>query len=376
MTKRFLNDVGATTLFFIFVLVPIFFFLAGISLDVTLYYSQKRRAQRALDEAAMFALKYLPYQEAAAQSISAFLERYPEISDHVQIDVTADTVNLQLLAPAQLIFPAYFGYTGEIPFAALSRAQSMPLDAILMYDASSYLAPDLPLGAPWGDVVDWPAADLFSFDLTVLQDEDGDGSPSPIDSRLLTQQCFNGAFSAIKRAVISTHSFLSAFDLNAVGVGSFPGNVPFVSIHHPVLPQAEDGELGQTELHPFSSQYMKTDYCLAAAKREVNTLKYQMPLANSGLTNLWTPPTGAPFAYDPENFLFNQDYEPYMPLSEAVWSTTTRQGETGNLQDIFTNIRTTLMTVGPIERRGGLVHKARKAAVVIFGDMPYQDGER
>lgn len=65
-----------------------------------------------------------------------------------------------------------------------------------------------------------------------------------------------------------------------------------------------------------------------------------------------------------------------MPVAEAVWSTTTRQGETGNLQDIFTNIRTTLMTVPPIERRGGLVHKAKKAAVVIFGDMPFQNGER
>lgn len=365
------SESGSSTLFLATFVVPVFFFLGGLSLDMTLYYLQKRNAQAFIDEAVVFAQRYLPYQEAARSSLIAFLEKHPALFAHLDVEVTADTVALSGLVPAKLIFPAYFGYTQDIPYSIFSRAQSRPTDALVLLDVGDYMAPDYPVGTPWGDSFSWPEAQFFSGIFPILYNS-GSG-PQPIDARLVTQQCFNQAFSPLKLAAIETTNFLSSFSLNAVGVSVFPGNSPFISDLTAVSVAPEAGSQSNTTFSPYVSQYMQSSYCAKAAEYEVNTPGYQFPESQSALTGLWTPQSGAPVSMvSAENYDYDPAYDPYLTPGEAIWSRAARKGEIGDISDILNAVTTKLLSAAPVERRGGLVHRASKAAFVLFGDLPHE----
>ncbi len=370
------NHAGSSTLFVATFVLPVFFFLAGLSIDLTLYYLQKRNTQAFIDEAVVFAQRYLPYQGAAESSLRAFLERQSNLTAYLQTAVSADSISIEGLIPARLIFPRYFGLTQQVPYHVYARAQNRPADSLVLLDVGDYLSPDYPLGNTWGNPQDWPAASFFSNTIEILQDVDRDGTPEAIDAGLATQQCFNPVFSAIKQAAIETSWYLSGFSLNAVGVSVFPGNEPHVSDLSEIQVATPSGSPSRVVFAPYNSQYMRNSYCAAAASEEINVPGYQFPSPPGTLQGIWQPAPGAPAMVDPQSYDFNMEYQPFLTLAESIWSRAVRKGQVANTSDLLDTLRAKLIASAPIIQRAGLSHRATKHASIFYGDLPYQNGQR
>ena len=242
---------GSISFFVAAFVIPFLFFLFSLSLDLSKYYTETQKAQKAADDAALFAYRFLPFGDQAVIAARNFLNDYGNLAEGAEITADGHSVSIALNATSALSFARLFGLQAGVPMAAYARAWGTPLDAFIALDSSAQLGPAVPTGTPWGESDQWPAAYFFDA-LHPLYNQG-----VQIDPRLLTQRCFNPAFSALKKAAIAAYDYLSISPQNAVGVGFYPGAVSPLDLARDTLPggvvDAGRGEARFETLRAFSS---------------------------------------------------------------------------------------------------------------------------
>lgn len=365
------REAGASAMLFISMFfLPVIFFLGGISFDISKYYLERREIQRVLDDAALYAYRYLPYSETAQTVAASYISDYPIVSPgEVQFDITSDTVQLRYSGSVQLQFGSFFGFPEGVPVGVLSQASGTPYDALLLLDVSSYQAPDVLTGTVRGNPADWPATQYFASNPKYQPDHDGDGLPDEVDPVLRTQQCFNPGFSSLKLSLIETYNFLASFSWNQIGVSVFPGNGAFSNDLRPVVPESEAGAPGVVQFRPYQGAFVRDDDCAASALNEVNAPQYNFPEGISAVST-WYPPQGGPQMISPVTGAYDPDYEPYLSVKEAIWAKASDRSQVQNIDDVLAAAFANLYSTGGIEERNMLSSQVFRTAVIFAGDVP------
>jgi len=371
--KEAKGESGAAMIFVATIILPLFIFLLGITLDVSRYYSESRQAQTVLDQAALYGYRYLPFTDAAQTAVMNYLNQYQDMSAGTSITTTPDTISLSFSRNFNTLFTKYFGIDVEVPIALFSQSTGAGIDALILMDTAAYLGPDItfPFDAPWDSQ---PVSTFFQNEFPIYHDLGETGEPELLDPLLATQQCFNPAFSALKIATIRTYEYISTFSRNRVGLGFYPGLGGFIDFARPVAPSASDGEPSDVHFLPYYGSLVSTHLCAAAAERELFHSGYQMPESVSGMTGLWQPQAGAPVnMISPLNWQFDPDYSAYLQAKETIWSRV-RRANPQNSPDMIALLQSTgsaLMSTAPNSNTRSL-----KSIIIFAGDLPYVAGSR
>jgi len=359
---------GSVMIFVAGFVLPLFWVIYTLTLDLGGYFTEAQRVQKSLDDAAMHGARFLPFPEVARGAAERALAR-GGLTAHTTISASADELSLLYTTSHPFAFPALLGLNAALPLRLTARTRGTPYDVFIALDLSSYLAPAIVngIGAPWGNSGSWPPAQFFATSFSLPW------QGHPIDPRLLTQQCFNPAISSLKRAALETFEHLGAFRMNTVGVALYPGTGSEVTILHPVTPAAGPGGvsfLTNAMLYPG----LRNEHCAAAAEQEVWHEAYRFPEANRRL-----PPeerSGTPEAMIlPPSWDFNPAWASQLLLREVIWSSGVR-GERGDLGDLLTTMRAELLGAPARPERGGLVNEVLKSGIVLAGDVPWVGDER
>ena len=366
---------GAVFIFIAAVMLPLMFFCFTISLDLLSFYRERIRVQRVLDDAAMLAYKFLPYQREALQAANQYLEQSGYSRQVFRTAVDGDGITIAYFQTLPIPFGAYFREAAGFPVKVYSRVRGTAFDTYIAVDRSRYLAPDGPLSELWGEERDWPAAYFFSHQKQ-FREYKADGSSSEVNSRYLTQLCFNPPFSALKMAGIRVYEYLAGFKLNAVGLGMFPGGgVDSLDEVRPLqygLSSVPGG--GEADFPSYNWSFRANEYCAAAAENENQAGHYHFPILNPRIEGLWRKPAGAPQMIVPGVWTFNEQYRSYLRTAEVVWS----QAAHHSLPQSHLVLQSVLAKVMPsvFTGRGGLVNSALKRAVILAADVPWAEGRR
>ncbi len=376
------SQCGSVTLLVAVTILPLLFLGLALSVDMANYYGDTRAVQSALDDAAMHAYRFLPYQADAERAATSYLAtRYPqyfENGQNVEMRVTGDAIALRYVGRSPLVFPRLFGLLTQsdvpedISIAATGVARGTAMDVFIALDASAqYMAPPL-AGPAWESDTDWPAAGFFQ-NLHTFIGADG----QPIDARVATQQCWNPALGMVKRAALRTYQYFSAFNRDQVGVGVFPGYGAYVDVLRDVLPLDVPVESGaEAKWVDFYGEARGDAYCAGAAEREVNEAKYRLP---SNMENLptWTPPSGAPAQMVvPPTWNFDPDYASYLRVSQAIWSAASRDGGMPEFASLLQYSASMLLGAPILETRTSLKMQTMKIGFIFAGDLPWVAGTR
>jgi len=374
---QFLSDCkkeekGSMAFFVAAIVLPLLFFLFSLSLDMSTYYTENQKLQKVLDDAALHAYRFLPYMEDAEVAAHSYLAQYGDLADNTDIVVTEDSVSLLSQKLSHLTFARLLGVDIGIPMTAYSRSRSTPFDALLLIDRASYLSPDPVAGTAWGDFSSWPAASFFQ------QANPISGADPTLNPVLLSQQCFNPAFSAIKTSAMQLYEYLISFQLNSVGVVVYPGNGNFVSTAREVLPGRDIAGGGEASFISYFANYSGNEFCAAAAERENLYTQYQFPAANSKLEEegAFFPPAPV-HMITPGSWQYNPQYQNHLRTREVIWSQATHEGSQAvNSARVFEEVHARLAGSVSVLERGGLVHRPVKTAVIFAGDVPRIGGLR
>lgn len=370
------RESGTVLLYGMLFTLPFLIFIGATVTDVASYYGQIKKAQHVADEAVFIGQKYLPYQEAATSAVLEYLRSKGYAPEGIDLEIEGDRVALTLEAPSTMTFARYFQRDAEYTHTVFASAQSKPIDAALIMDTSFYLGPDLFGEEAWGDERDWPTAQVFEDNIQIENTSAG----KRVDPRIATQQCFNRLFSPLKRATLAIYDYLSAGELNAVGVSVYPGTAPFIRQIRPVKPQPQPGSPSDIDPAEYKSEEFRGSYCAAAASMELQHLSYRAPDSSNYIPKNWTPADGAGQIVDNQDYLFDDAYGPYMTMRDAIWSQAVSR-HSGSVRDIFTNIKTQLYAAEIVETRARLKQSPTKLGIVIMGGLPrdrgyvYPDGD-
>lgn len=268
----FASSTGSTVFFTVAVLLPALFLFFALSLDLSKVYSDNQNLQDAVDSAALLAAKSLPYKSAAENLAYNYLNQQKiNAANHYAVSVAATTfegqvedqstskkamVTVDVSGTSSLIFAKYFGLD-SMPIRAKATAAVNPMFANILIDASYYMAPsvftydgngrhlrpdnfyDTADGISWKD--DLPASQLFFRPKDLPGDSpynnisaeskpiyfkgSTDDEYKKIDPKILTQQCYNSSFTAMKKTAIQIYDYLSSFPLNSLGVMVAPSGL-------------------------------------------------------------------------------------------------------------------------------------------------------
>ena len=362
---------GAAMIFVATIILPLFIFLLGITLDVNRYYAESRNAQTVLDQAALYGYRYLPFTEAASTAAVNYLGQYQDIQAQTEVTVTADSISLRFTRNFRTLFSRYFGINLEVPIALYSRSTGAGIDSLILMDTASYLGPGIPNGPAWADQ---PVSSFFDSEFPIYHDLEGTGLPQLLDPLIATQQCFNPAFSALKIATIRSYEFLSTFSRNKVGLGFFPAPGGYVDFARAVTPPVASGTSSDIAFLPYTGSLVSTHLCGAAAQRELHHDGYQLPESVAGMGGLWQPQSGAPVdMISPLNWQFDPEYANYLQAKETIWSRVVRANplNTPNMAALTQSIGASLFSVAPDSNTRSL-----KSVILFAGDLPYIDGVR
>ncbi|MCB0352162.1 MAG: hypothetical protein KDD64_01520 [Bdellovibrionales bacterium] len=378
--RRIQRECGSTMIFVAAVVVPVLFFLFSLSLDIARYYAFSRGVQGVLDKAVGYGAHYLPYTEAAEAAVGAFLSEHDRaVRDGVTTVVTPERIALRFESTISLPFAQYFGIGSAVPVFAYAESQSSPNDYLVLLDSSSYLSPSMPLGSIWSgsDGV----ADLFSSNVTLYHDADGDGIPEQINRELVTQQCFNRAFSALKLSAIRTYEFLAASRENAVSVAVYPGIGTFANEVTPLTPEPALEDESDAQWIVYEGGYVSNDLCAAAAEREISHDAYKFPSLRNSLS-VWRPDHNRPaFITHPDgnnDYIYEPEMNGYLTTRESLWSQVAK-GNSGNrpsIRYLLDHVATKLVAAPAVASRGNLATTANKIAVILAGDLPWEGNQR
>ncbi len=372
---RFGDCRGSIAFMLAAVLLPFLFLLFALSIDVTRFLREEQLAQKRVDDAALFAYRFLPFQHEAETAARNYLSQFESNGGQPDVAVDGDSVTVRYQAHSVPTFAQFFVPQTLLNYSVLARARGTPFDTFIMMDAGAYLAPDTLTGTPWGDEGQWPAASFFENEYKFKF------NGVDVPARLVTQQCFNPLFSAVKLTSIQVYEYLAGFRYNSVGVGIFPGSSgAWVDTVRPmqfgaraVLDDAGN-QWGEASFKVFNVHFGSSELCAAAAERELSHLGYRFPQRAQALPGLWQPPDGAPQMIASGNWRFNSDYRQFMKLSESLWSRVAHQ-EAPNSDEVLLDLYSRILPV-QYQERGGLMNESRKTGIIIGADVPYAGGAR
>jgi hypothetical protein len=370
------KECGATTLFVAAVVLPMLFFVFSISLDVSRYYTAHEKNQKVLDEAVLYGQRFLPYQKEAKEVTESYLNSHGLDSNVVSVEVDGDKVAAFLNAPLQLTFPRYFGLDANVPMAVYSRSRGSPLDVLIALDASTYLAPSVtgPASAAWGDSSVWPAATFFAQEQRVYE------GATALDARIVTQQCFNEPFSALKQSALQSYEYLSAFSKNAVGLAVYPGYGTYVDILRDVHSSDERTVgAGEADFSAYQDLHNSNVLCAAVAEREQSHAGYVFPSANQHIETGASPGAAGSLVLVGPDWMSNQlNANALLALRarESIWSQAAREGTSGDFAELLREARSRVVGSLAFDSRGGLGSISSKVLFVFAGDVPWQGGDR
>lgn len=366
---------GSAIVFLAAILLPLLFFLFGITIDVARYYSETRTVQNVLDEASLFGNRYLPFSQAAESAVTSYLHSYREVAPFTAVEVDNRSITLRYVRPFELFFPQIFGINLEIPVSAFARSNTSPLDVLIAMDTSSYLGPTLPTGEPWDND---DAAQFFELYPILFAPDEG-GPPQPINPQLLSEQCFGRALAAIKRTTITTFEYLSSIQLHSIGLALFPGDfTPLELVRAPIAP-LRSGDPSDIPFLAHAGSFVSNDLCAAAAQQEPYLEPVKFPVSNPALGGLWTPPDGAPARLiEPPAWHFNPEYGPFLRASQLIWSQVRRDNEANapNTPQVILQAGAAVLSAENRPSRGAISDAVTKIIIVIAGDMPWSNGLR
>jgi hypothetical protein len=353
---------GSVAIIFVGLFLPLIFFLFSLTLDVATYYTDQAKVQTALDESALYAYRFLPNITAAQDAALNYAARFTGM-EGLTAEVSDSAVVLRVNRRSQLTFAKLVGVSdATLPLSVVSRVRGAPVDALVVLDTSSAVAPVFGASG-WGSLGEWPAAQFF---------DDLGG----VSAREKTQRCFNPVFSALKSAAIDTYRYLGASSVNSVGLGFYSGvaSSPLVSAREvaplPRLPATPP----EVSFIGFADPYVGPSLCAAAAQAEVATPQYRFPEGNTDL------PARGSFAGRPYEMIspstrnIDPAYLPFLQGEELIWSQAAASDPaTGSA----IALRTALLSVLAGERaagRGGLSARPSRMLVWLTSQLPSEGG--
>lgn len=364
---------GSVLVFILAAVVPLFFALSSIALDVSRTTLKLSAFQADLDTVALHCAKYLPdltkVDEAARQEWRALGH-----TQELQVEVQEDIVKLQSSSRLVPTFASFFEQFDENYFISLparSSARIIPNDAALILDRGSNGAPDIFSSGDqgWGDPREWAPATLFSDE--VFPQKNG----IAVNARIATGHCFNPTFSKAKGALLTTLRHLDSFALNKIGLFDAPGALGEVGIVKEISfkssalpPKILDTHIDwnvdryeyaeEPELDAFP---VKSIFCAAIADEELRSeiSHYKFPE--------WIAGVGAPLVNHTEWSVFDG-----YPLSfeKVIWSKSIHTERKMDLRLVLSSLRGYLFMQAPERRRGGLARQTRKLALIFSPNIP------
>ena len=380
---------GSISLYIAAIVLPLTFFLLSLSVDVGAYVTETQAIQKIADETSLYASRFLPAVSKAKSAVKKYLNDHKisvinlgdenSESRNADVMISADSVQIDISSNVPMSFANIFmkilgegSNSARIATSARSLARATPLDILVSMDIGSYMAPLAPSDDPWEDVDIWPAAEYFNG-------QDIRYASELVDKRLLTQQCFNQAFSALKKITIQVYETLSSFKRNAIGLSFFPavGRPVYNSrLVTPFIPESDIGSIGEASFQTLGREviatgpYSSDEWCAASAEREIDHLDYRFPEENTDLRNI--DRSLAPSSIiSPIDNKYDPLYSTFLEAREVIWSKAVNPNSAGNFVEVLKNIHDQTLGVSAVVARGNLVSHAKKVAIIFLGDLPY-----
>lgn len=355
-------EYGAVTIFFSAVILPLLLFTFSLSMDISAYLKASGDYQQAIDDAALYSFKFLPFEHEARVAAERFL-RQSGIGDSATVSVDSSGVSISLVTQVDIFLASYFGIDAGIPVSLFSRAKGTPFDVFVALDASGYTAPNPLADAPWGSVV----AQLFQTSEYRFFD-----NGQEIPAALISEQCFNPVLSELKRGAIRTYEALATYPMNALSVAVFPGSGSFaIDTVRSLSPGGRRADVaGEADFTSYVGIFGSDVLCAASAERE-SYLAHElgMPSAIEG--------GGPNQIVDILNDELDPASLPYISTAQVLWSQVARVGRVGNFSSLLQKMQSTLLSGEHSSlKRGGLQGQALKTAFIFAGDIPWVNGER
>ena len=367
---------GSITFLTVAALLPLIFVLFSLSLDLERYYTESNRLQKALDETALYAERFLPRVELARQAAQSYLARFKIAPTAAITQVGAHSISISVNAAHHLTFPGALGVDISLPLRVTSQAWSKPFDMLIALDSSSYLAPAAQVGGrAWGEESEWPSADFFRNFLPRYQ------AGVQIDPRLITQQCFNPVFSPLKLAAIRSYDYLAASALNSVGVLLFPAATGNIWELRRVGRTGDRGaQQGEADFDSLSHSAQAQDsWCAASFEQEFSTPGYNLPARAPGIPAAWEPgpESGRPSSMVvPGTSEYDTAYQPWLQTREALWSRAVQADRSADIAALLSAIEGELLGAASRGERKSMAERGTKGALILMGDLPRQGGVR
>ncbi|MCB9029485.1 MAG: hypothetical protein H6619_00400 [Deltaproteobacteria bacterium] len=385
--KKVNSESGSTLFLIVTFLMPLMFLGFVFSIGLVKFYTELERNQEHLDSAVMLAAQNLPFQAKAAAVAQDYVTRKlgAAVATNLTITTASDAVLLELNETSFIPFASYFSDAAAIPYKLTSQARVTPTDMLLMVDSSSYLAP--PAGSEWDSALpSWQASNVF--DNLSLNPPTYFGLPSKV---AMTQRCFNPVVSPLKKAAIDIYDYISSMQMNAVGVSFFPSDFgPALTFESRrvkrggfeydnaglLVPEAKledygfldggvlfsDANCGAAAEDPFLNTY-----ALSNITGEYSSLSEYPSAECSPLPD---------FALDQETaFRFNDSREQCLNARDVIWTRGVRN-TTADIDQVLWNARQQVDGSISVPGRGGLETSARRAVIIVAGDLPYKSGNR
>ena len=386
---------GAITLFMAVFVLPILFFLLTLSIDVRGYLQAELATQKVLDEAALYAWRFMGSESdgpnAAIAHAKKYLERYPDLFAHTSVEKEGDLLVLHYAGNSPLFFGRLAGMlTGSatpqgIPLHVTTRARGTVYDSVLAVDRSAYLAPSLgnPEARLWGSETDYPASPLFENAFPI----------AGIDARRATQACFNPFFSRFKEAALSTLEGLQAVSMNSTALVMFPGGygpaTTLKSLSRPMIaPQADFNETsevidesGQRTIDDehvirggtIMSRYpVENRFCAAIAEDTDSPRGYWPPSRRLG-----TDPLGSHKRMIlPGSWRYNEAYDPELTAADVLWTRAVRSDALPSTSAVLEHVLPVILGDPARSDRGGLKNRSVRNIVIFAGDLPREGTSR
>ena len=388
--RRSAQERGSILLFIAVGIIPILFFLCTLSIDLGKFFTERNETERIIDSAAVFGARYLPFKDVAWNAAVNYLQQYPQLQGACAVHAVAEKVSIEFRGNLQLSFASYFGAAPLIPYKLNTAARLTPQNVVVFFDSSSYLAPAL-FSSP-GVINDisfhpvstpdhWRAADLFQQHLYY-------SSGNPLNQRVISQQCFNSGYSALKETAIRVIDYSAAYPLNSVGVFSGPGASMEVPIIRDVQAAPSDPyAVNNASFGDFTSPYVSDIDCLSAAFYGENAAGTSLPdrAPELGGSEDGKQDQLRPLIQGPTWVLPPSEVDS-ISVRQAVWGHAVRwrYPAVGNdsipqrvdAADVIERARSMLLGADYRPERAGVVQGISNTAFLLFGDLPWQGAAR
>lgn len=366
--NRAAREHGSLTLIAALFLLPLAIFVTSLSLDLSRYLFESESTQKILDDAALYAHRFLPFQDEAVQAARTFLSRHElhgqRLDQLTQVSVSEDrgTVQLHFEGQSPLTFAQFFNPDLSIPLVLKSVAAGTPFATTVVMDTSSYLAPPFS-GPAWGDELEWPTAQLFQ---SLYYD-------APVSPRLISQQCVNPVFAPLKRAAARVFEHVAASAQHAAGLLIAPGSEAAVEVARDTAPNG----LGPNtvQFSEYAELYRGNTLCLAAAEQEWPDSPNAFPVDRRGMYGITDLDRPQPIVI-PGQWRLNPEAAPYLTARELLWGQAARADRVADTALVLRVLRSQLVAARLGGDGGGLSHSVARRAVVLLGDVPHAAGQR